>query len=238
MSEANKYSVAETGPKVESFLNRLLPLAGLDVMFEIVSGAAAHQDFETPDLLVRFSGRDVEWLLANKAEAMLALEQLTMEMLRMSSDEHSRICFDANDYRLLRIEELRMSAAAAAEKVLKTKVPFQFNPMNSRERRIIHLVLRDHKDLRSESLGQGPYRHVVILPAGMPSLPEPPHPSGPPVRRPGGIGGPPSRGGDRPPFRGGGPGHVGGGGDRDRRGGGFNRGGDRRGGGGPRRGPS
>jgi spoIIIJ-associated protein len=238
VSEA-KYSVAETGPKVESFLNRVLPLAGLDVKFEIVSGEAAHQDFETPDLLVRFSGRDVEWLLANKAEAMLALEQLTMEMLRMSSEEHSRICFDANDYRLLRIEELRMSAASAAEKVRKTRVPFQFNPMNSRERRIIHLVLRDHKDLRSESLGQGPYRHVVILPADMPSLPEPPRPSGPPMRRPGGPGGPPR--GDRPPFRGGGGGDRGGrGGDRRSGGGGFNRGGpgggDRRGGGGgPRR---
>ncbi len=237
MSEA-KYSVAETGPKVESFLKRVLPLAGLDVTFEIVSGEAAHQDFETPDLLVRFSGRDVEWLLANKAEAMLALEQLTMEMLRMASEEHSRICFDANDYRLLRIEELRMSAASAAEKVRKTRVPFQFNPMNSRERRIIHLVLRDHKDLRSESLGQGPYRHVVILPADMPSLPEPPRPSGPPMRRPGGPGGPPR--GDRPPFRGGGGDRGGRGGDRRGGGGGFNRGGpgggDRRGGGGgPRR---
>ena len=241
MSEV-KYSVTETGPKVESFLNRLLPLAGLDVTFEIVSGAAAHQDFETPDLLVRFNGRDVDWLLANKAEAMLALEQITMEMLRMSSEEHSRICFDANDYRLLRIEELRMSAAAAADKVRKTKVPFQFNPMNSRERRIIHLALREDKDLRSESLGQGPYRHVVILPADMPSLPEPPRPVGPPVRRPGSGGGPPHGGvgGDRGHFRGGGDR----GGGRPGGGGGFNRGGsgggDRggRGGGGGRRGPS
>lgn len=227
MSET-KYSVAETGPKVADFLNRILPLAGLNVTFEIVSGEAAHQDFETPDLLVRFAGPDVEWLLSNKAEAMLAMEQLTMEFLRMSSDEHSRICFDANDYRLLRIEELRMSAASAAEKVRKTKVAFQFNPMNSRERRIIHLALRGETDLRSESLGQGPYRHVVVLPHDAPSLPEPPRPTGPPVRRPGGFGG----GGDRDR---GGPG----GGSGDRRGPGGFRGG--RGGGdrdrGPRRGP-
>ena len=195
-----KYSVSATGPKVESFLNRLLPLAGFDVMFDIVSGDAIHLDFETPDLLIKFTGSDVEILLANKAEVMLALEQLTMEMLRMSSDEHSRICFDANDYRLLRIEELRMSAAAAAEKVMKTSIPFQFNPMNSRERRIIHLVLRDFPELRSESMGSGPFRFAVILPKGAASLPEPPRPSGPPMRRPG-------FGGDRPGF---------GGGDRDR----------------------
>ena len=65
-----------------------------------------------------------------------------MEMLRMPSEDHSRISFDANDYRLLRIEELRLSALTAAEKVKRTGAPFRFNPMNSRERRVIHLALR------------------------------------------------------------------------------------------------
>jgi len=233
-----KFSVSDTGPKVESFLNRLLPLAGFDVMFDIVSGETVHKDFETPDLLVKFTGQDVDILLANKAEAMLALEQLTMEMLRMSSDEHSRICFDANDYRLLRIEELRMSAAAAAEKVLKTRLPFQFNPMNSRERRIIHLVLRDYPELRSESIGQGQYRHAVVLLADAPPLPEPPRPAGPPVRRPGGFGAP-GFGGDRGRGGPGGGGFnrgPGGAGDRGRRPGGGGGFGNRGGGGGSRRG--
>ena len=67
--------------------------------------------------MVRFSGPDVDLLLANKAELLLALEQLTMEAIGMAPEEHSRICFDANDRRILRIEELRMSAQAAAERV-------------------------------------------------------------------------------------------------------------------------
>ena len=41
---------------------------------------------------------------ANKAELLLALEQLTMEALGMAPEEHSRICFDANDHRMLRIK--------------------------------------------------------------------------------------------------------------------------------------
>ena len=210
MSEI-KYSVTETGPKIESFLSRILPLAGLNLSFDITDGESAHHTFETPDLVVRFTGEDVDLLVANKAELMLALEHLTMEILGIPGDEHSRLCFDANDHRLLRIEELRLSAIAIAEKVRKSQVPYQFNPMNSRERRIIHLALRDFKDLRSESIGQGQYRHVVVLPADAPSLPEPPVPSVP-FRRPGGPGS-------------GSGGFRGGGGDRDsggpRRGGGF-----------------
>ena len=46
-----------------------------------------------------------------------------------------------------------------------------FSPMNSRERRILHLSLRDETDVRSESVGEGPIRQVVIVPAEMKTLP-------------------------------------------------------------------
>ncbi len=125
-------------------------------------------------MVVKFSGPDVDLLLSNRAELLLALEHVTMEMLRMPSEDHSRISFDANDYRLLRLEELRLSATTAAEKVKRTGVPFRFNPMNSRERRVIHMSLRGETAVRSESLGSGPARQVIVYPAGMASLPEPP----------------------------------------------------------------
>ena len=94
-----------------------------------------------------------------------------MEMLRMSAEDHARLQFDANDYRALRIEELRLSALTAAEKVKRSRMPFEFSPMNSRERRIIHLALRGEPDVRSESAGFGSHRQVVIYPADMPSKP-------------------------------------------------------------------
>jgi spoIIIJ-associated protein len=162
----------------------------------MVDGEPSPDDFETPELLVKFSGPEEDLLLANRAEVLLALEHLTMEALRMPSEDHSKISFDANDYRLLRIEELRLSATAAADKVKRTGEPFRFNPMNSRERRVIHLSLRNDGEVRSESLGSGMFRQVVVYPAGMASLPEPPAP--PPgergLRRPEG---PPGRERDR-----------------------------------------
>src|SRR6185436_6186897 len=174
--------------------------AGFDLQYEIEDVASRDGDFETPDVVVNFSGRADDMLLSNRAELLLALEHVTMEVLRMPSEDHSRISFDANDYRLLRIEELRMSAMAAAEKVKRTGVPFRFNPMNSRERRVIHLSLRGETTLRSESAGAGPQRHVVVYPAGMASLPDPP-----PTFAPRHSGGPPRRDGGGPPRHGGGP---------------------------------
>jgi len=195
-----KYSVATAGLRIDGFLQETLQNGGFQLQYEIMDSQAADGDFETPDIMVKFTGPDVDLLLANRAEMLLALEHVTMEMLRMPSEHHSRISFDANDYRLLRIEELRLSAQAAAEKVKRTGVPFRFNPMNSRERRVIHLALHNETALRSESGGMGPGRHVVVYPAGMPSLPDPPYVPEP--RR--SSGGPPRRDGG-PPRRDGGP---------------------------------
>ena len=115
-----KYRLAEEGPRIEQFLNMVFRLAGFTLSFAVSEGETPHPDFENPDLMVRFSGPDVDLLLGNKAELLLALEQLTMEALGMVPEEHSRVCFDANDHRVLRIEELRMSALAAAERVKKS----------------------------------------------------------------------------------------------------------------------
>lgn len=199
------YTVSSTGPRIEAFLTKTIRDLNFDLSFEVVDGSNTHPELEDPDLLIKFSGRDVELLLANKAELLLALEFLTMEALRMPPEHHSRLCFDANDYRLLRIEELRLSAITAAERVKKTRMPFHFSPMNSRERRIIHLSLRNESEIRSESTGVGPFRQVVVLPIDMP-LPEPirpPRPAPPRGDAPGGFrgrrSGPPRGGGFRRP---------------------------------------
>jgi spoIIIJ-associated protein len=172
-----KYSIDETGPRIERFLSEMISNAGFDLKFMLEPGDQSNPDFENPDLMVKFSGADVDLLLGNRAELLLALELVTQEALRLHSDDHSRISFDANDYRALRIEELRMTAVHAADMVKHNGQPFRFNPMNSRERRVLHIALRNETTLRSESAGAGPHRHVVVYPAGMASLPDPPAPA-------------------------------------------------------------
>jgi len=201
-----KYTIEALRPKLEEFLKPALAHAGFNLSFELKTPENPHPEVENPDVTVHFSGPDVELLLENRAELLLALEHLSMEALRLPPEDHSLISFDANDYRLLRMEELRMSALAAADKVKKTHTPFFFNPMSSRERRVIHLALRDEKELRSESVGVGATRAVVLVPADMATPPAPP-----PAARPFQGGRPPGgRGGFGPPGHGGGGGHRGG----------------------------
>jgi spoIIIJ-associated protein len=171
-----KYSVDSLRPRLEQFLTPVLKQADFELSYELREPENPHPEVENPEVTVVFAGPDVDLLLANRAELLLALEHLSMEALRLPAEDHSLISFDANDHRLLRMEELRMSAMAAAEKVKRTRIPFHFNPMTSRERRVIHLALREEKELRSESVGVGPARAVVVIPADMPTPPAPPAP--------------------------------------------------------------
>lgn len=150
---------------VDEFLDAVLDTAGLDLDYEIREGGGDSSELISPDLTVDFSGADLPLLLDHRAELLLALEHLTLEALKISHDDRYRLIFDADDYRVSRIEELRMSAEAAAEKVMKSGRPFHFQPMTSRERRIIHLTLRDNSAVMTTSEGLAPGRHTVIYKA-------------------------------------------------------------------------
>ena len=183
MSE-KKYANDTAREQILAFLDQTVDNMGLDLDADFADPDQSIQYFENPELVVDFIGDDAEMLLENKAELLLALEHLTMEMLRVPPEDHSLICFDTNDYRRLRIEELRMSAASAAERVKKSGQPFLFSSMNSRERRILHLALREETELRSESIGVGALRQVVVLPKDAPLPAAPPAPAfrPPPIR--------------------------------------------------------
>ena len=59
-------------------------------------------------------------------------------------------------------------AKVAAERVQSSKQPFRLNPMTSRERRIVHLALKHMPGVRTESVGVGEQRQVVIHPSDKP----------------------------------------------------------------------
>lgn len=120
------------------------------------------RDWEKPEILVEFAGPDSPLLLERGGGLLRSVELLALEMLRLPGNEHEKICFDCMNHRAMRLEELRMAASVAAEKVRKTGQPYHFGPMSSRERRIVHLALRDEADLRTESDGEGLRRCVVV----------------------------------------------------------------------------
>jgi spoIIIJ-associated protein len=117
------------------------------------------------EVFADLDGKDKEILIARGGEVLKSLEHLAFRALGLDPAFHEKIHLDCGGFRALRFEELRMTARVAAERVISSKQPFQLNAMSSRERRIVHLALKDMAGVRTESAGAGEDRHIVIHPA-------------------------------------------------------------------------
>jgi spoIIIJ-associated protein len=153
-----------TAEALRQFLEDIVRVSGLDLKVNVrpVAAGSAEGDAE---VLADLDGRDKEILLEHSAEVLKAFEHLAFRALRLEPAFHEKIHIDCGGYRALRFEELRMTARVAAERVQTSKQPFRLNPMSSRERRIVHLTLKEMPGVRTESIGVGEERQVVIHPA-------------------------------------------------------------------------
>jgi spoIIIJ-associated protein len=152
--------------KINDLLRGVVTHGGLRLKYRITVDPPLpeERDWERPEILVELAGPDSTLLVERGGELLRAIELLAIEMLRLPGNEHEKICFDCMNQRALRLQELQMAAGVAAERVRKTGMPYEFAPMSSRERRMVHLALRDYADLHTESQGEGPRRCLVVYP--------------------------------------------------------------------------
>jgi len=153
--------------KIDSLLTTIINTGGFRLKYRITVNPPASpggDDLEQPEILVELAGPESSLLLERNGEMLRAVETIVHESLRLSAEEHDKISFDCKGYRAARQQELRLAAQVAAERVIKTGMPYSFAPMSSRERRLIHLAFRDHQSLTTQSEGEGGRRYVVLYP--------------------------------------------------------------------------
>ncbi|HEY6969116.1 MAG TPA: R3H domain-containing nucleic acid-binding protein [Candidatus Angelobacter sp.] len=153
--------------KIEALLTTVINTGGFRLKYRITVNpppVAGGDDLEQPEILVELAGPDSSLVLERNAEMLRAVETVIHESLRLSGEEHDKISFDCKGYRAARQQELKLAAQVAAERVLKSGIPYSFAPMSSRERRLIHLAFRDHQSLITQSEGEGGRRYVVLYP--------------------------------------------------------------------------
>ena len=146
--------------QVGQFVERVI--ASCDLRVEFVCRS---QQGSSPSIRGEFTGPDAPMLTARNGELLNAIESLAGAILRLQPEEHDLISFDALQFKSKRIELLRREARSAIRTVERTGRPYAFPPMNSRERRMLHLELAD-SGLRTASSDEGGRRYVVLYPRG------------------------------------------------------------------------
>jgi spoIIIJ-associated protein len=163
----------QAAQKIAGFLSTLNKLGGMRLKFRITAGDGARdpEGLEARQIYVELGGPDVPLVIQHNGELLRALETIAAQMLRLDQREHDLVSFDAANFKALRAQELRLTAETVAEKVRKSGVPYSFPPMNSRERRLLHLACRELQGVETASMGEGPNRFLVVFPEGKTDLP-------------------------------------------------------------------
>ena len=102
------------------------------------------------------------FLIGHRGDTLDAIQHLANYAVGRTTEEHIRICVDAENYRMKREEGLRRYARKKAMQVLKARRRTTLEPMNAYERHVIHAALQDMDNITTHSTGVEPNRRVVI----------------------------------------------------------------------------
>lgn len=154
--EVEAITKEELNQEIKNYLQKIIKNMGITAVIE----TKTREEIPTFNIVAP----DVSILIGKNGRTIEALQNITRQMLNTELNTYYRFLIDVNDYKAQRKVRLEKTAKYTAKEVAKTKVEAHLEPMNSYERRIIHNVLTNSKDVITESEGEEPNRHVVIKP--------------------------------------------------------------------------
>lgn len=152
MSEEYNENVVELAQET---LEVLMDKMGMEVEFEIT------EDDETVN--VSIEGEDASYLVGKKGKTLDAIQLLVNKMIGRNGKQ-KLVTIDADRYRERREASLIDLANRLADKALDEGKMVRLNPMSARDRRIVHMTLRNVKGLETKSEGEGDDRQLIIVP--------------------------------------------------------------------------
>lgn len=154
---------AETADTAESANPGADAIAFLTPVFEALKIQPEYQITEKDGIhWVTFQGKGLGVLIGRRGETLDALQYLTNLAVNRQFEEKNRIVLDVEGYRATRAETLTNLAKKMANKARRSHRDMILEPMSPHERRVIHMALQDEEDIRTVSVGEEPYRKVII----------------------------------------------------------------------------
>jgi spoIIIJ-associated protein len=114
-------------------------------------------------VLVEVTGKDLSILIGRRAETLNSLQYITSMILNQDMGDWIPLMIDVQGYRFRRERQLRQLARRLADQAVQTGRKQVLEPMPANERRLIHLELRYHPFVTTESVGEGPSRKATIF---------------------------------------------------------------------------
>jgi spoIIIJ-associated protein len=146
----------------ETIVSKLIHHLGMKAQVSAHFDESSTDDRRTIQVDVR--GDDLSALIGRQAETLNAFQYVASLIVGKATQQWVQLVVDVEGYRSRRDKQVRQIALRMADQVVKTGRKAALEPMTASERRAIHIELRDHPAVTTESAGEEPHRKVVILP--------------------------------------------------------------------------
>ena len=147
---------------VEETISKLLYHMNLQAQVSAHYEESDREGRQTVHVDVR--GEDLSILIGRRSETLNAFQYIASLMVGKEVQQWVQLVIDVEGYRSRREKQLRRMARRMAEQAIKTGRRQVLEPMSASERRIVHIELREHPAVDTESMGEDPYRKVTIIP--------------------------------------------------------------------------
>src|SRR5512145_2436913 len=148
--------------RTESVVSKMLHLLNLQAQVSAHYGSTERDGRHNVHVDIR--GNDLSVLIGRRSETLSAFQYIASLIVGKEEQQFVQLTVDVEGYRDRREKQLVQMAMRMADQVTKSGRRQTLEPMPSAERRIIHIALRDHPDVKTESTGEEPYRKVMIIP--------------------------------------------------------------------------
>jgi spoIIIJ-associated protein len=148
--------------RAESVISKILHLLNLEAQVSAHYGPTERDGRRNIHVDIR--GNDLSVLIGRRSETLTAFQYIASLIVGKGEQQFVQLTVDVEGYRDRREKQLIQMAKRMADQVSKSGRRQTLEPMPSGERRIIHIALRDHPEVTTESTGEEPYRKVMILP--------------------------------------------------------------------------
>lgn len=145
----------------EATVSKLLYQMGLQAQVSAHYGEARE---DRHPIMVDIRGSDLGVLIGRRGETLNAFQYIASLMVGNQVHQFVQLIVDVEGHRDRRERQLRQLARRMAEQVTKSGRKLTLEPMPAAERRIIHMELRDHPAVMTQSTGEEPHRKVMIIP--------------------------------------------------------------------------
>jgi len=148
---------------IKDTAQEMLDKMGFDTKLTLTTSVSKDENSKE-SVILEIESPDSKFIIGKQGTALISLQHILRLVVRSKTEDYLNFSVDVNGYRRQQDDYIRELAQETAQEVIINGRASTLEPMNGYERRLVHLELEKNDQVKTESIGEGDDRKVIISP--------------------------------------------------------------------------